>query len=111
MTAACWDTGGFMNTAAVLVTARGTVTPTPVTAFLGESQGLTPRAFWVINAKWCSASYRFCLCGTAQTRTSSVQPAAARGSAATAATGLSSGQRSFSLHCTTPVSRRSQHTQ
>lgn len=43
VTAACWDTGGFTNTAAVLVTARGTVTPTPVTAFLGESQGLTPR--------------------------------------------------------------------
>lgn len=43
VTAACWDTGGFMNTAVVLVTAQGTVTPTPVTAFLGESQGLTPR--------------------------------------------------------------------
>lgn len=38
MTAACWDTGGFMNTAAVHVTVQGTVTPTPVTAFLGESQ-------------------------------------------------------------------------
>lgn len=43
VTAACWDTGGFMNTAAVLVTAQGTVTPTPVTAFLGESQDLPPR--------------------------------------------------------------------
>lgn len=43
VTAACWDTGGFTNTAAVLVTARGTATRTPVTAFLGESQGLRPR--------------------------------------------------------------------
>lgn len=42
MTAACWDTGGFMNTAAVHVTARETVTPTTVTASLGESQGLMP---------------------------------------------------------------------
>ena len=40
VTAACWDTGGFMSTAVVLVTAQGTVTPTLVTAFLGESQGL-----------------------------------------------------------------------
>lgn len=127
MTAACWDTGGCMNTAAALVTARGTVTPTLVTAFLGESQGLTPRphllmldssevslrwsAFWVINAKWCSASYRYWLCGTAQTCTPSMQPLAMQGSAATAAMGGSSGQRSFSLHCTTPVSHRSQRTQ
>lgn len=42
VTAACWDTGGFMNTAAVHVTVQGTVTPTLVTAFLGESQGLIP---------------------------------------------------------------------
>lgn len=48
VTDACWDTGGFMNTAAVLVTARGTVTPTPVTAFLGESQGLMPYPYVLV---------------------------------------------------------------
>ena len=36
VTAVCWDTGGFTSTAAVHVTVQGTVTPTPVTAFLGE---------------------------------------------------------------------------
>ena len=40
--AACWDTGGFMNTAVAHVTVQGTVTPTLVTAFLGESQDLLP---------------------------------------------------------------------
>lgn len=48
MTAACWDTGGFMNMAAVHVTVQGTVTPTPVTAFLGESQDLTPYSYVII---------------------------------------------------------------
>lgn len=45
MTAACWDTGGFMNTAVVRVTVQGTVIPTPVTAFLGESQDLIPSPY------------------------------------------------------------------
>jgi len=45
VTAACWDTGASTNTAAVHVTARGTVTRTLVTASLGESQDLTPYSY------------------------------------------------------------------
>lgn len=45
VTAARQDTGAFMSTAAVRVTARGTVTRTPATAFLGESQVLTPHPY------------------------------------------------------------------
>lgn len=48
VTAACRDTGGFMNTAAVHVTAQGTVTPTLVTAFLAQMwrSSIQPPATW-----------------------------------------------------------------
>lgn len=55
-TAACWDTGGFMNTAVAHVTAQGTVTPTLVTAFLGESQDLLPCPYVLVlgwSDVWC----------------------------------------------------------
>lgn len=45
VTAARRDTGGSMSTAAVRVTARVTVTRTPATAFLGESQVLKPHPY------------------------------------------------------------------
>lgn len=56
VTAACWDTGGSMNTAAVHVTARGIVTPTPGTAFLGESQGFNTISICIVLGLidvWC----------------------------------------------------------
>lgn len=56
MTAACRDTGVCMSTAAVRATAQGTVTPTLVTASLGESQDLIlfPYVFALgLSDVWC----------------------------------------------------------
>lgn len=86
VTAAWRDTGGLMNTAAVRVTARGTVTPTLVTAFLGKSQDSTICINGNKSGDLCwgvwehtgllTGSDWFYLCGTAQMWRSSIQPVA-----------------------------------
>lgn len=109
VTAACWDTGGSTNTAAVRATARGAATPSPATASPGESRVLNTQpcgAFWVFPTPSGAPPSDHLSPLRHAAQTPQVQPEAARDTAAIAARRRRSGQRSSSLHCTTPVSHR-----